>query len=661
MEFGQEQLQAIRHKRGPMLVLAGAGSGKTTIIVHRIRHLIMMCKVRPENILVLTFTKSAAMEMEDRFHQLTGMKGVKFGTFHSVFLEILIRNTSYTYRSIIDLKTQKELIQAAAIESNYRLGEDEESTDDTIQKILNGIQYLKSGGNADQVEYQNIPMDVVKYCFNYYQQYLINNRLIDFNDMLFLTAKLFKTNPNLLEMYHDKYRYILVDEFQDTSPIQEEILELLAKPRNNIFCVGDDDQSIYAFRGAKPAVMFDFAKKYRNCKIVQHPYNYRCTNQIVMAANRLISYNQKRFPKEVHGLRNGNDVNIHSFHTLQAEYAFVKERIMTHCARGDRYEDHACLFRTRKEIEDFALYLSVKNIPFFSTESIRNIFDHFIAYDFLSYMECAEGNYNNMFLIINRPKRYIEKRHIKKVMDLNLLKKTYISKDYILEKLEDLEYDLAMLKNMSLPVEMFDYFFMKIGYKNYLRDYAAYRNMSQDELEDLYNVAESIRNFASQYQSKQEFFHAINQYKRSLNSKKEGKEGKKGKKGKVVLSTIHSAKGLEYKNVFVFNVNEENLPIKKKGIDTDIEEERRIMYVAITRAKDNLYVLSLEDKVSRFVSQMKMSLVDLYINMQVEHVAFGKGVVKKIEAPYIWIEFEQLPGRIGKFQYEYLAQNIKIL
>lgn len=658
MEFGQEQLQAIRHKRGPMLVLAGAGSGKTTIIVHRIRHLIMMCKVRPENILVLTFTKSAAMEMEDRFHQLTGMKGVKFGTFHSVFLEILIRNTSYTYRSIIDLKTQKELIQAAAIESNYRLGEDEESTDDTIQKILNGIQYLKSGGNADQVEYQNIPMDVVKYCFNYYQQYLINNRLIDFNDMLFLTAKLFKTNPNLLEMYHDKYRYILVDEFQDTSPIQEEILELLAKPRNNIFCVGDDDQSIYAFRGAKPAVMFDFAKKYRNCKIVQLPYNYRCTNQIVMAANRLISYNQKRFPKEVHGLRNGNDVNIHSFHTLQAEYAFVKERIMTHCARGDRYEDHACLFRTRKEIEDFALYLSVKNIPFFSTESIRNIFDHFIAYDFLSYMECAEGNYNNMFLIINRPKRYIEKRHIKKVMDLNLLKKTYISKDYILEKLEDLEYDLAMLKNMSLPVEMFDYFFMKIGYKNYLRDYAAYRNMSQDELEDLYNVAESIRNFASQYQSKQEFFHAINQYKRSLNSKKERKEGKKGK---VVLSTIHSAKGLEYKNVFVFNVNEENLPIKKKGIDTDIEEERRIMYVAITRAKDNLYVLSLEDKVSRFVSQMKMSLVDLYINMQVEHVAFGKGVVKKIEAPYIWIEFEQLPGRIGKFQYEYLAQNIKIL
>lgn len=655
MEFGQEQLQAIRHKRGPMLVLAGAGSGKTTIIVHRIRHLIMMCKVRPENILVLTFTKSAAMEMEDRFHQLTGMKGVKFGTFHSVFLEILIRNTSYTYRSIIDLKTQKELIQAAAIESNYRLGEDEESTDDTIQKILNGIQYLKSGGNADQVEYQNIPMDVVKYCFNYYQQYLINNRLIDFNDMLFLTAKLFKTNPNLLEMYHDKYRYILVDEFQDTSPIQEEILELLAKPRNNIFCVGDDDQSIYAFRGAKPAVMFDFAKKYRNCKIVQLPYNYRCTNQIVMAANRLISYNQKRFPKEVHGLRNGNDVNIHSFHTLQAEYAFVKERIMTHCARGDRYEDHACLFRTRKEIEDFALYLSVKNIPFFSTESIRNIFDHFIAYDFLSYMECAEGNYNNMFLIINRPKRYIEKRHIKKVMDLNLLKKTYISKDYVLEKLEDLEYDLAMLKNMSLPVEMFDYFFMKIGYKNYLRDYAAYRNMSQDELEDLYNVAESIRNFASQYQSKQEFFHAINQYKRSLNSKKEGK------KGKVVLSTIHSAKGLEYKNVFVFNVNEENLPIKKKGIDTDIEEERRIMYVAITRAKDNLYVLSLEDKVSRFVSQMKMSLVDLYINMQVEHVAFGKGVVKKIEAPYIWIEFEQLPGRIGKFQYEYLAQNIEIL
>lgn len=655
MEFGHEQLRAINHKKGPMLVLAGAGSGKTTIIVHRIKNLIQNRKVRPENILVLTFTKAAATEMEDRFYKLTGKEGVKFGTFHSVFLEILVKHTRYTYRSIISFVTQRKVIESAAIQLNDSLGNDDKAMDESIQNILSGIQYLKSVGNDQILDYQNIPMDLLKEYYEIYQQYLISKNLLDFNDMLFLTADLFKKNQQLLRYYHEKYQYILVDEFQDTSPIQENLLALLARPRNNIFVVGDDDQSIYAFRGAKPAVMIDFTKKFRNCSIVQLPYNYRCTNQIVMAANRLISYNQSRFSKSVYGIRTGEDVHIHSFENLPKEYDFVVEQIKKYHKQGDRYEDHACLFRTRKEIDQYAVYLSSKDIPFYTTESIRNIFDHFIAIDFITYLECADGYIENLFSIINKPKRYVEKRYIKRKLDLDALMQIYATKDYVVEKLEDLKYDFNVIKNMSFPVEAFDYFYYQIGYQDYLRDYASYQKMSHDELEDLYEIANGIRNFVSQYSTRQELIDAIIQYRRLLNSKKNEKEGK------VILSTIHSAKGLEYKNVFIFNVNEDNIPIKKKGQETDIEEERRILYVAITRSKDRLYILSLNDRESRFVSQLKLCLDDLQIGMFVDHVAFGKGEITKIDKPNIWIKFEKLPGQVGKFRYEYLAKNIRIM
>ncbi len=655
MEFGHEQLKAINHKKGPMLVLAGAGSGKTTIIVHRIKNLIQNRKVRPENILVLTFTKAAATEMEDRFYKLTGREGVKFGTFHSVFLEILVEHTRYTYRSIISFVTQRKVIESAAIQLNDHLGDDDKAMDESIQNILSGIQYLKSGGNDQLLDYQNIPMDLLKEYYEIYQQYLISKNLFDFNDMLFLTADLFKKNQQLLRYYHEKYQYILVDEFQDTSPIQENLLALLARPRNNIFVVGDDDQSIYAFRGAKPAVMIDFTKRYRNCSIVQLPYNYRCTNQIVMAANRLISYNQCRFSKSVHGIRNGEDVHIHSFENLPKEYDFVVEQIKKYHKQGDRYEDHACLFRTRKEIDQYAVYLSSKDIPFYTTELIRNIFDHFIAIDFITYLECADGYIENLFSILNKPKRYVEKRYIKRKLDLDALMQIYATKDYVVEKLEELKYDFNVIKNMSFPVEAFDYFYYQIGYQDYLRDYASYQKMSQDELEELYEIANGIRNFVSQYSTRQELIDAVIQYRRLLNSKKNDKDGK------VILSTIHSAKGLEYKNVFIFNVNEDNIPIKKKGQETDIEEERRILYVAITRAKDRLYILSLNDRESRFVPQLKLCLEDLRIGMFVDHVAFGKGEITKIDKPNIWIKFEQLPGQVGKFRYEYLAKNIRIM
>ena len=417
----------------------------------------------------------------------------------------------------------------------------------------------------------------------------------------------------------------------------------------------DDDQSIYAFRGAKPAVMIDFTKKFRNCSIVQLPYNYRCTNQIVMAANRLISYNQSRFSKSVYGIRTGEDVHIHSFENLPKEYDFVVEQIKKYHKQGDRYEDHACLFRTRKEIDQYAVYLSSKDIPFYTTESIRNIFDHFIAIDFITYLECADGYIENLFSIINKPKRYVEKRYIKRKLDLDALMQIYATKDYVVEKLEDLKYDFNVIKNMSFPVEAFDYFYYQIGYQDYLRDYASYQKMSHDELEDLYEIANGIRNFVSQYSTRQELIDAIIQYRRLLNSKKNEKEGK------VILSTIHSAKGLEYKNVFIFNVNEDNIPIKKKGQETDIEEERRILYVAITRSKDRLYILSLNDRESRFVSQLKLCLDDLRIGMFVDHVAFGKGEITKIDKPNIWIKFEKLPGQVGKFRYEYLAKNIRIM
>lgn len=644
--FNKEQLIAINHKKGPMLVLAGAGSGKTTVLTYRIHNLIANRSVKPQNILVLTFTKAAASEMEERFYKLMQRKvKVKFGTFHSVFLEILISNTNYRYADIASPRQQAEAIERAAYQMNYYLGAGDEVQDKT-HEILRNIELVKNKKNET--------MDLeTKDFYEYYQAYMTENHLIDFSDMLLMTYQILVKNESILKFYQDCYRYILVDEYQDTNPIQNAILMLLSQPRNNLFCVGDDDQSIYGFRGSDPAVMLEFPKQFKNAQIVQLPVNYRCNQGIVTASNRLISYNHQRYEKNIYTVRSGDGVIIQTFDNQQLEFQYVEDKILQR-QHQIPYEENICLFRTKRGIEQFAIQLIKKGIPFFSTEPINNLFDHFIARDLMSYVECALGNQDSLYRIINKPKRYVEKRYIKPGITLEKLSRIYCNKDYVIKRLRGLEVALKKLSEKR-PKELLQSIYKDIQYKEYLKDYIIYRKLNDRQADELYATAKQVIDFCGAYESVKEMEHGIEKYIEKINQAAKRKKGKEGRAGRVMLSTIHAAKGLEYQQVFIFDVNKRNLPFERKGETCDIEEERRLMYVAATRAKDFLHVLFLKDEESIFIPQMQRSPREFMPGCRVLHKIFGTGTIENINHPYIAVRFDDNP--LLRFDLEYAITN----
>lgn len=652
--FNKEQAVAIQHKKGPMLVLAGAGAGKTTVLTYRIYNLIVKRNVKPQNILVLTFTKAAASEMEGRFQKLIQKKvNVRFGTFHSVFLKILIDNTEYEYSDIISPQQQQMIIEQAAYNLNFYLGSGDEITE-RVNEILRNIDLIKNHKVKGRscIKYSGeMSLETIESFYEAYEEYMKQNHLIDFSDMLLLTYNLFMSNEEVLEHYRDYYRYILVDEYQDTNPIQNAVLFLLAHPRNNIFCVGDDDQSIYGFRGADPAVMFEFPKKFQDTKIIQLSINYRCNERIVAASNRLITYNQRRYKKNIRAVNGGNDVVIKEFDDQKKEFLYVEEQILH---TNIPYDENACLFRTKHGIEHFAANLVKREIPFYSTESIRNIFDHFIAKDLLSYIECAAGNEEGLYRILNKPKRYIEKKHVKPGITLEELSKVYQNKDYVLERIQILKDDLQSMSGKHIK-DILDYIFEKIGYRKYLKDFGTYCKLNDRQKEELFGTAKQIIEFCGSFKTIEQMKKGIEKYTDNINhaSKRKGEN----RKGKVILSTIHAAKGLEYQQVFICDVNQKNLPFEKRGEHCDIEEERRLMYVAATRAKNFLHVLYLKNEESIFIQQMQRGQEDFCPGNRVAHKIFGQGTINEITYPYITVQFDNSKVR---FDLEYAITH-KIL
>lgn len=382
-EFNEAQVAAIKHKKGPMLVLAGAGSGKTTVLTYRIKNLIMNREVNPKNILVLTFTKAAAKEMEERFHGMMPKRNqVTFGTFHSVFLRILVKHGGYSYKNIVSPRVQTDIIQRAATELDHYLGSGFQECMDKTKEIILNIELIKNHRIKDvkeisekELELKNMSADTAWQFYQYYQNYMQQKHMIDFTDMLLLTYNLFKEKSDVLDYYRDLYRYIMVDEYQDTNPIQNDIIMLLAEPRNNLFCVGDDDQSIYGFRGAEPSIMLQFPKEFEHAKVIQLPLNYRCKENIVQASNRLISFNKNRYNKRILAARTENptdaDVIFHAYDKYSEECNYVKNVLLGNDKQAAMignvpYGDTACLFRTNRSVEKFAGKLIDSEIPFYS-------------------------------------------------------------------------------------------------------------------------------------------------------------------------------------------------------------------------------------------------------------------------------------------------------
>lgn len=596
MKLNQAQQKAIWHRDGPMLVLAGPGSGKTLVITERTKYLIQKHNVSEGNILVITFTRAAAAEMKERFLRTLGNRrtGVNFGTFHSVFFTILRHAYNFSPQNII--REDERLACIKDIVCGMRLEYEDEK--EYISELLSEISMVK-GNRIELSTYYSISCgdDVFRSIYEEYNKRIRAERKIDFDDMLLLCYELLSKRPDILKLWQEKFRYILVDEFQDINILQYDIVKMLANPDNNLFIVGDDDQSIYRFRGAKPEIMLNFPKDYPHSQKILLDINYRSNIHIINTASQLISHNKARFEKEQAAyVKSGSEVIIGHFETMAEQNAKLAEEILLQSKNGTGLSDMAILVRTNLGAGGILHKLMEYNISFIAGDNLPNIYDHWITQDLVAYMKIAMGQTSRgLYLrIINRPKRYIKRDCFDTPeVDFEDLQNYYEDKDWMQDRLEQLEYDLAMLSGMN-PFAAIQYIRRGIGYEAFLREYAGERKMKSEELLD---VIDEIQEGAREFNSYEDWFAHMEGYKEEL--KRQSQNSKNKEIEGVHIMTMHSSKGLEFSNVFLVDVNEGITPHKKAVLPEDVEEERRLFYVAMTRAKERLYIFSPKQRYSK--------------------------------------------------------------
>lgn len=641
-KLNKGQLQAVKHVKGPCIVIAPPGSGKTMVITQRTKYLIEQCGINPANILVITFTKAAAMEMKERFQVLMGSSvGVAFGTFHAIFFSIL--KHAYGFRAENILREEQRVEFLRDIIHKFELEIDDEM--EFISDITGEISLIKNDRLSLEHYYStNCPEDVFRKIYQEYDNKLKKSRLIDFDDMLVYCYELFVARKDILGAWQSKYQYILIDEFQDINKIQYDIIRMLAKPKDNLFIVGDDDQSIYRFRGAKPEIMLHFDDDYKEAAKVLLDTNYRSTNSIVEGALRVIKNNKNRFEKEVNTVHGeGSPIVIKKWKDQNEENKEIVDRILEYRKKGGGFSDIAILYRTNTQPRTLIEKLMEYNIPFKMRDVLPNIYEHWITRNIISYINLATGSRERKeFLqIINRPKRYISRECIDNIqISFENIREFYKDKDWMIERINKLEYDLKMLAKMP-PYAAINYIRQGIGYENYLKEYAEYRRIKPDELiETLNEVQESAKPFKTYG----EWFIHMEEYTNELRAQIKNHNNQDNS---VSLATMHSSKGLEYKTVFIIDANEGITPFRKAVVEADLEEERRMFYVALTRAKEQLYVYSLEERlgkkleISRFVGELIVSRQELTPTTEIIHKKYGEGIIKAVDKDKLIIYFKK--------------------
>lgn len=602
MAFSKAQTQAIMHKDGPMMVLAGPGSGKTTVITHRVQYLTKEYGIDPGDILVITFTRAAAEEMRERYEALTGGGSrVTFGTFHSIFFRILKLAYRYTADNIVREEQQmqfvRELAQAGGLEP--------EDENEFAASILSEISSVKGERIALEHYYsKNCPDAVFRQLYAGYEEKMRRAGLIDFDDMMVLCLELFTERKDILSAWQRRYRYILIDEFQDINRLQYEIVRMLAKPEDNLFIVGDDDQSIYRFRGAKPEIMLGFERDYPGAGRILLDVNYRSTEEIVVPALRLIGENQKRFSKAIHTTgRHGKNVITKLWQDPGEENLAIAREIQLYLQSGVRPGDIAVLYRTNAGPRFLMEKLMEYNLPFRTRDTVPNLYEHWISRNILTYIRIAMGSRarEDILQVINRPKRYISRDAMPdETVSFEKMKAFYAEKDWIAERIESLEGDLRAIARMS-PLAAVNYIRQGMGYDEYLIEYAAFRRMRPEELLE---TADELKESAAGFKTFDEWFAHIEAYKEELLRQA---AQRRTETDAITLATMHSAKGLEFPIVYILDANEGITPHSRAMLDEDMEEERRLFYVAMTRAKTRLHVYAVRERyhkkaeVSRFV------------------------------------------------------------
>ena len=584
MKRNPSQLRAIAHLSGPMMVLAGPGSGKTSVIVERTAYMINEGKIPASSILVVTFSRAAATEMKERFLKFVNSdrSEVTFGTFHGIFYGILKAAYNLNASNILSEEEKYSILR----EMTEKFGQEMEQEGDFLEEIAKEISVVK--GNCISLEHYYASCcsdEVFREIYNGYKNALRTRRKLDFDDMILCCYELFFQRSDILKAWQKKFVYILVDEFQDINSLQYKILQMLAAPANNLFIVGDDDQSIYHFRGARPEIMLNFTRDYPGAETVLLDVNYRCSGNILKTAMNVINCNKKRFRKK---LTTPNDVGMpvtcKVFDNPREEAVCVAAALKKRLEKGEKLENTAILLRTNQEAESLITALMEYQIPFTMKEQLPNLYRHWICRNLLAYLHMAAGDRSrkNFLELMNRPNRYISRDALKNSqISFHDLREYYKDKDWMCDRITTLETHLRILGTLS-PFAAVNFIRKGMGYEEYLREYAQFRRLKPEELlEILDRIHESTRGMKNLKQWEdyiEDYTEKLNEQAKRQRDRKEG----------VTVSTLHAVKGLEYDIVYILNVNEGSIPYRKAVLAEAVEEERRLFYVGMTRARRKL-------------------------------------------------------------------------
>ena len=655
-KLNENQLKAVNHLDGPCMVLAGPGSGKTRVITYRIANMVVNKNIKPTSILAISFTKASSIEMKNRALSLSNdfrMNKVTYVTFHSVFFRILRYFENYNIESILDEKTKRIGLKNILKGLNIENADD----DETIGQVINEISYVKNE-LMDKRDFKSevLTNDEFIKVYNFYEEYKQQMNKIDFDDMLIKTYELLKNNKAALDRVRSVYRYILVDEFQDINKVQFEALKLIANPSNNIFVEGDEDQSIYGFRGSRPDFLLEFEEYFSNTKKVLLDINYRSKGEIINIANRLIEKNTNRYEKVIKcGQGNGAKVNYISPEDSEEEAVYIAKDIKNKVQEDyTEYTDFAVIYRTNIQSRALVDVFMDMRIPFVVKDSIVTIYDHWAAQDILAYLRIGVNPNSNKdwIRIINKPFRYISKDNLNLIKDEPDFINSLINKCDLHPKqvktINDLDIDISYVKGLN-PKNAISYIRTTLDYDRYILDYCANRKIKTNGLIEILNELESS---ATNFKTIQEYLEHIERVKSEIVDNKNNKET-----DGVIFTTMHSAKGLEFKNVYIIGANEGTIPHEKSyEIDDEekkndqIEEERRLMYVAITRAEENICISSPINKYgkrvskSRFVEDIKAptkkEMDSITIGDKIYHKKFKEGTIVEKNGDSIKIRFK---------------------
>nr|WP_297396404.1 ATP-dependent helicase [uncultured Peptostreptococcus sp.] len=600
VKLNKNQAQAVAHIDGPCMVLAGPGSGKTRVISQRIVSMVLDHAIPPTRILAISFTKASSVEMKKRtlgYGQDKRLKKVSFGTFHSSFFRILRRYAGVGLDDLlVDIdrfKLVKSILKYLKV-TNYN--------DDDVADLLNEISLVKNE-LLDYRDYESLSFDQETFqkAYRIYEDEKKKYGKIDFDDMLIRAYDLLRAEPAILNIVRQVFRYILIDEFQDINKVQFELIRLVAGQEQNVFVVGDEDQSIYGFRGARPDFMLEFDEYFPGAKHIYLDINYRSCENIVDLSASLIKKNKLR-----------HDKMIRAFSKESARISYIYPRDTDDEARlvagqiFDRigsqkeasYGDFAVIYRTNRQARAFVDAFMNKRIPFILKDAPKTVYDHWVSLDLIAYLRIAMdiGSSGDWVRVINKPFRYISKKSLAKaersVDFFDALLNDEDIKDFQKKNLEDLYEDLNYVRGLS-PQYGISYIRTTLDYDRYILEYCHERKIRAQQIVEILDEIESA---ASNYKTILDFFKHIDQVREEVKKSSDKTTGSslatRADEG-VVLTTMHSSKGLEFESVYIVGVNEGVIPYQVADeARIDIEEERRLFYVAITRSKKELVISS---------------------------------------------------------------------